>query len=77
VNAVSESELKASILKNAKKNGLKFVSLQFVDIFGTAKNCEITRDKLEDALNSGLWFDGSQLKGLPGFMKATCCSSLT
>ena len=63
VNAVSEKELEEGILKNAKKNGLKFVSLQFVDIFGVAKNCEITRDKLEDALNSGLWFDGSSIEG--------------
>jgi len=63
VNAVSESELKEGILKNAKKSGLKFVSLQFVDIFGIAKNCEITMGRLEDALNSGMWFDGSSIEG--------------
>jgi glutamine synthetase len=56
-------ELKGGILESAKKSGVKFVSLQFVDIFGTAKNCEITKEKLEDALTSGLWFDGSSIEG--------------
>lgn len=60
---MTEEELKRGILKNAKKNGLRFVSLQFVDIFGIAKNCEITLHRLEDTLNSGLWFDGSSIEG--------------
>jgi glutamine synthetase len=61
--SASEDELKEEIIKEAGSNGLKFVSLQFVDIFGNAKNCEITSSKLEDALNSGLWFDGSSIEG--------------
>lgn len=60
---LSEGELKEKILKDAKDSGLKFVSLQFVDIFGNAKNCEITVNKLEDVLHSGLWFDGSSVEG--------------
>ena len=60
---VSGDELKSEIIKKAKDNGLKFVSLQFVDIFGNAKNCEITSFKLEEALNTGLWFDGSSIEG--------------
>ena len=59
----SEDELKEGILEKARKNGLEFVSLQFVDIFGIAKNCEISKEKLEDALTSGLWFDGSSIEG--------------
>jgi glutamine synthetase len=58
-----DDELKDRIVKESKNNGLKFVSLQFVDIFGNAKNCEITPWKLEEALNSGLWFDGSSIEG--------------
>ena len=61
--AASCDELKNGILEDAKKNGLKFVSLQFVDIFGNAKNCEVTMEKVEEALNSGLWFDGSSIEG--------------
>jgi len=59
----SEDELRDKIVKEAENNGLKFVGLQFVDIFGNAKNCEITLEKLEDALNGGLWFDGSSVEG--------------
>jgi glutamine synthetase len=60
---LSNDELKAKVLKEAKDKGLKFISLQFVDVFGNAKNCEITPFKLEDALNSGIWFDGSSIEG--------------
>lgn len=60
---LKNDELKAKIMKEAKDKELKFVSLQFVDIFGNAKNCEITKEKLDDALNSGLWFDGSSIEG--------------
>ena len=60
---MNEDELKAKILKDAKDRGLKFIGLQFVDIFGNAKNCEITSFKLESALNSGVWFDGSSIEG--------------
>lgn len=60
---MKEGELKEGILKSAKKSGLKFIGLQFVDILGNAKNCEITTSKLEGALNSGIWFDGSSIEG--------------
>jgi glutamine synthetase len=63
VKTLNNDELKAKILKDAKDKGLKFIGLQFVDIFGNAKNCEITSFKLESALNSGVWFDGSSIEG--------------
>jgi len=59
----SDDELKEDIIKNVKNNGTKFISLQFVDILGNAKNCEVTAKKLEDILNDGLWFDGSSVEG--------------
>ena len=53
----------AKILKKAKEAGVKFVSLRFVDILGTAKNCEVTIGRLEKVFDGGLWFDGSSIEG--------------
>src|SRR3990167_6083120 len=51
------------VLADAKEKGVEFVDLEFVDIMGTPKMCEITTDRLEDALESGTWFDGSSIEG--------------
>ncbi|MCX8196805.1 MAG: type I glutamate--ammonia ligase [Candidatus Micrarchaeota archaeon] len=51
------------ILSDAKKNEVKFVDLEFVDILGTPKMCEITVNRLEDVLKEGIWFDGSSIEG--------------
>lgn len=57
------SDLQESVLKQIKDKGVKFISLQFVDMVGTAKSCEITLDRFKDVLDSGLWFDGSSVEG--------------
>ncbi|MFH1721129.1 MAG: glutamine synthetase family protein [Candidatus Altiarchaeota archaeon] len=54
---------KEDILEQVKKDKVKFVNLQFTDIFGAAKNVDITVEKLEDSLESGTWFDGSSIEG--------------
>jgi glutamine synthetase len=59
----SEQELKNNILNDINEKGIKFVSLQFVDILGNAKNCDVTTKKIDDALKEGLWFDGSSVEG--------------
>ena len=51
------------VLKEAKSKNVKFVDLEFVDIAGNPKMCEITVDRLEDVLGSGTWFDGSSIEG--------------
>ncbi len=43
--------------------GVKFVRLQFTDIFGVLKNVSITVEQLEKALNNELMFDGSAIEG--------------
>lgn len=60
---LSEEEQKKRILKTVKDENIGFVSLQFVDILGNAKNCEVTSRKLEEILTDGLWFDGSSVEG--------------
>lgn len=47
----------------AKELGVKFVRLQFTDIFGILKNVAITVEQLEKALDGELMFDGSSIEG--------------
>ncbi|MGI6685141.1 MAG: type I glutamate--ammonia ligase [Bacillota bacterium] len=54
---------KEDILRMAKENNIKFVRLQFTDIFGVLKNVAITNKQLEKALNGELMFDGSSIDG--------------
>lgn len=51
------------VLKRATEDGVRFVSLQFTDIIGTVKNVTIPVERLEDAFDKGVWFDGSSIEG--------------
>ncbi|MCF8011858.1 MAG: type I glutamate--ammonia ligase [Clostridiales bacterium] len=42
---------------------VKFIRLQFTDIFGVLKNVAITVDQLDKALDGELMFDGSSIEG--------------
>jgi glutamine synthetase len=46
-----------------EKDGVQFVSLQFTDVLGTIKSVTIPVGRLEDALEEGVWFDGSSIEG--------------
>ncbi|OIQ11853.1 type I glutamate--ammonia ligase [Neomoorella thermoacetica] len=52
-----------AILQQATDLGVKFIRLQFTDIFGVLKNVAITLDQLPKALNNELMFDGSSIEG--------------
>jgi glutamine synthetase len=60
---MSESEAISNVLKKAKESNIRFVSLQFTDLFGRTKNIEIPVNGLEAALKEGVWFDGSSIQG--------------
>lgn len=47
----------------ARELGVKFVRLQFTDIFGILKNVAITVEQLDKALDGELMFDGSSIEG--------------
>jgi glutamine synthetase len=47
----------------AQEMGVKFIRLQFTDIFGVLKNVSITVEQLDKALNGELMFDGSSIEG--------------
>lgn len=54
---------KEDILKLVEENGVKFIRLQFTDIFGALKNVAITDKQLKKALNNEIMFDGSSISG--------------
>lgn len=54
---------KDDVMKEAYEKGVKFIRLQFTDIFGVLKNVAITIEQLEKALNGELMFDGSSIEG--------------
>ena len=57
------SYTKEDILRIAEEKDVKFIRLQFTDIFGQMKNVSITRSQLSKALNNECMFDGSSIEG--------------
>jgi len=54
---------KKDIMQICKDRGVRFIRLQFTDIFGSQKNVAITVSQLEKALNNKCMFDGSSIEG--------------
>ena len=54
---------KKQIDQIAEKENLSFIYLQFSDLLGQPKNVVIHIDRLNDVLESGIWFDGSSIEG--------------
>lgn len=51
------------IFKKVKKENIKFIYLQFSDVTGALKSVSIQSDIFQNAIESGLWFDGSSIQG--------------
>jgi glutamine synthetase len=51
------------ILRICKEEDVRFIRLQFTDMFGTMKNVAITVHQLEKALDNQIMFDGSSIEG--------------
>lgn len=54
---------KREILDITKKQGVRFLRLQFTDILGINKNLEIPSSQIEKALDGDMMFDGSSIEG--------------
>jgi glutamine synthetase len=54
---------RAEILRTCKKEGVRFLRLQFTDIHGANKNVEIPATQFEKALDGEIMFDGSSIEG--------------
>jgi len=51
------------VLKMVEENDVKFIRLQFTDVFGVLKNVAITAKQLPGVLEDGAMFDGSSIDG--------------
>ena len=54
---------KQDVIKIIKEQDVKFIRLQFTDIFGQLKNVAITATQIEKALDNKCMFDGSSIEG--------------
>lgn len=60
---MSEVITKSNILDILKRDNVRFINLQFSDMFGIVKSVTIPVSKFGDTLIHGLWFDGSSVEG--------------
>ncbi len=51
------------LLAKVKEDGVKFLSLQFTDVTGTVKSVDIPTQRIQAAMEEGIWFDGSSVEG--------------
>jgi len=51
------------LLKRVKEDDVKFISFQFTDVTGAVKSVDAPIKQLKEALEDGVWFDGSSVEG--------------
>lgn len=51
------------LFARVKEDGVKFISLQFTDVTGAVKSVDIPVQRLPEAVEDGVWFDGSSVEG--------------
>ena len=54
---------KEDIIRMVNEDDIKFIRMQFTDIFGQLKNVAITASQIEKALNNQIAMDGSSIEG--------------
>ncbi|GAC1314650.1 MAG: type I glutamate--ammonia ligase [Chloroflexota bacterium] len=63
MHPTDKAAMKQRVFEQAEAARVRFVSLQFTDILGVVKNVHIPFHKFGDAVEHGLWFDGSSIEG--------------
>ncbi|MEM2637335.1 MAG: glutamine synthetase family protein, partial [Candidatus Korarchaeota archaeon] len=53
----------SEIIARIKTEQIRYISLQFVDIYGNPKHVTIPANAIETAFEDGIWFDGSSVEG--------------
>ncbi len=64
---------KEQIIKMVQDEDIKFIRMQFTDIFGQLKNVAITASQIEKALNNQIMFDGSSIEGFVRLEESDQC----
>jgi glutamine synthetase len=59
----ARQEARSRVLELADRLGVKFLRLQFTDIFGVLKNVEVPDKQFQAALDGQIMFDGSSIEG--------------
>ena len=54
---------KEEIIRIMREEDIKFIRMQFADIFGQLKNVALTASQIEKAVNNQIMFDGSSVEG--------------
>ena len=52
------------MISRVREDHVKFISYQFSDVTGAVKSVDAPISMLEDALEEGVWFDGSSVEGI-------------
>lgn len=58
------------LLERVEQDQVVFISLQFIDIMGQVKSVSIPVHRLPEALERGVWFDGSSIQGFARIYEA-------
>lgn len=56
-------ELRESVKAMIEREDVKFINLQFTDVVGIVKNITIPVQQFDEAVEYGVWFDGSSIEG--------------
>lgn len=54
---------KKELMERVIADGVRFISFQFTDVTGTVKSLDAPISRLAEALDQGIWFDGSSVQG--------------
>jgi glutamine synthetase len=55
--------MSSDLVARAQQDGVRFISLQFTDILGMIKSVTLPVGRFAEALENGVWFDGSSIQG--------------
>ena len=64
---------KSDILRIVEEEDIRFIRMQFVDVFGQLKNVAITASQIEKALDGRIMIDGSSIEGFARVQESDQC----
>lgn len=64
---------KEDIISMVNEGDIKFIRMQFTDIFGQLKNVAITASQIEKAVNNQIMIDGSSIEGFVRIQESDQC----
>ncbi len=64
---------KEDIISMVNEGDIKFIRMQFTDIFGQMKNVAITASQIEKAVNNQIMIDGSSIEGFVRIQESDQC----